>query len=53
MFVTLHDTRKIGPKTFVIVKTAIFRNICFYRYLGLKEMILSIAEMLSKYFPDP
>ena len=31
MFVTLDDTMKNGPKTFVIVTTAVSRNVCFYR----------------------
>ena len=32
-FITLDHTRKIGPKTSVIVKTAFFWNVCFYRPL--------------------
>ena len=33
IFVTLEDTRKNGPKTFVFVETAKFWNVCFYRLL--------------------
>ena len=31
--VTLDNTRKMGPKCFVIVKTAFFWDVCFYRPL--------------------
>ena len=32
-FVTLDNTRTIGPQTFVLVKAALFWNVCFYRPL--------------------
>ena len=51
--VTLDDTRKIGSKTFVTVKTAFFWNVCFFDILGPKELILSFAQKLSKYLVDP
>ena len=59
MFVTVDDTRKNGPKTFVIVETAFFELFVFLALLGPKEMFLSFAQSLSKrlvdrykFFPD-
>ena len=52
MFVTLDDTRKNVPKTFVIVETAFLELFVFIALLGPKEMFLSIAKSLSKHLLD-
>ena len=48
MFATLDDTRKIGPKTFVVVKTAVFWIVCFYRLLRSQTKYLIICIILVK-----
>ena len=53
MFVTVDDTRKNGPKTFVIVETAFLELFVFIALLGPKEMFLSFAKSLSKRLVDP
>ena len=52
-FVTLDNTRKNGPKTFVIVKTAFFKKFVSIDLLGPKDLILSVAQSLSKYLVEP
>ena len=47
-FVTLDATRKIGPNTFVTVKTAIFWNIFFYRPLRSQRIELIISTIKVK-----
>ena len=42
-FLTLDDTREKGPKTFVIVKTAVFWIVCFYRLLRSQTNYLIIC----------
>ena len=49
----LDNKRQKRPKTFVILKTAIFRNVCFYRFLGHEEIVLSTAQKDSEYLVDP
>ena len=44
MFVTLDDTKKNGPKTFVIARTAFFEMFDSINLLSPKEMILSFAQ---------
>ena len=51
-FITLDNTRKYGPKFFVIANTAFFRNICI-DLLDPKEMFLSLAQKKSKHLADP
>ena len=53
MFVTVDDTRKSVPKTFVIVETAFLELFVFIALLGPKEMFLSFAQSLSKRLVDP
>ena len=48
-FVTLDNTRQNGPKTFVIVKTAIFWNVCFYRPLRTQRNdLISCTKTVKK-----
>ena len=47
-FVTPNNARKNGPKTFVIVKTAIFLYVCFYRGLRSQRKDLVIYTMIVK-----
>ena len=52
MFVTVDDTRKNGPKSFVIVGTAFFEKFVPIDLLSPKEKFLSIAQSLSKRLVD-
>ena len=47
-FVTLDDTRKNGPKSFVIVKTATFWNVCFHRPLKSQRNDLIMCSVFVK-----
>ena len=53
MFVTVDDTRKNVPETFVIVETAFFEMFVSIALLGPKEMFISITKLLSKCLLDP
>ena len=53
MFVTLDDTKKNGPKTFVIARTAFFEMFDSINLLSPKEMILSFAQKRWNYLVDP
>ena len=48
MFVTLGDTKENGPKTFVIVKTATFWKVCFYRPLRFQRNGLVICTIFCQ-----
>ena len=49
MFVTLSDTKENGLKIFVIVKTAVFWNVCFYRPLrSHKNHLISCTKNVKK-----
>ena len=47
-FVKLDNTRKMGPKCFVIVKTAFFWDVCFYRPLISQKNGLIICTIVVK-----
>ena len=48
MFVTFDSTRKNGTKTFVIVKTALFWNVCFYWPLRCQRIDFIICTKIFK-----
>ena len=43
IFVTIDDTKENGPKTYVIVKTALFWEVCFYRPIRSPGHVLVIC----------
>ena len=48
MFVTFDDTMKNRPKTFVIVTTAVSRNVCFYRPVRSHRNVLVVCTKIVK-----
>ena len=52
-FVTFENTRENGRKTFVIVKTAIFRNVCFYRPLRSRRNDINNCTIFVKIHCGP
>ena len=48
IFATSDNTKKNGPKTYVIVKTALFWKVCFYRPIRSPRHVLVICTIVFK-----